>query len=241
MLCRSAFFICAVPRTGSSLLCDLLQSTGVAGNPIEYAAQDEEMTWRHRRGFGDHRDYFLHYAHRLCVTSNGVFSAKMMFEQMISFVSDLKRYKSIDAGAMIDTIDFAFGRPRYIQLLRKDKERQAVSFVRAAQTGAWTWIQAAGKSPDYDPELLERAKDFLLRQEHSWNEALLSLDQSRRMTLEYEDVVENMEGTVSAVLNWLQIIDHPRPVKPPSMKRQADAITEEWLEAWRKHKVRDLK
>jgi LPS sulfotransferase NodH len=234
MLCKSAFFICAVPRTGSSLFCDLLQSTGVAGIPIEYGAQDDEKTWRHSRGFSDHRNYFLHYAHRLCVTSNGVFSAKMMFEQMTSFVSDLKRYKLIDAGGMIDTIDFAFGKPRYVQLLRKDKERQAVSFVRAAQTGAWTWIQAPDKEPDYDPALLERAKDFLLRQENSWNEALGGLDQSRRMTLDYEDLVENMEGTVSSVLNWLQIVDPPRSFMRPTIKRQSDAITEAWLDAWRK-------
>jgi trehalose 2-sulfotransferase len=213
-----------------SLLCNLLQSTGVAGSPIEYGGQEDERTWRRGHGFGDHRNYFLHYAHRLCVTSNGVFGAKMMFAQMTSFVADLKRYKAIDAGEMIDTIDVAFGMPRYVQMLRRDKERQAISFVRAAQSGAWNWIEAPRAQPNYDPALLERAGEFLLGQESAWNEAFRGLDQSRRMTLHYEDVAENMEGTVTSLLNWLQIADPARPFRPPSMKRQSDAISQEWLE-----------
>jgi LPS sulfotransferase NodH len=238
MLCKSGFFVCAVPRSGSILLCDLLRSTGVAGNPMEYGPQDEERTWRHFHGFNDHRNYFLHYAHRLCVSSNGVFGAKMMFGQMMSFAADLKRYKAIDAVGMIDTIDLAFGLPRYVQLLRKDRERQAISLVRANQSGIWSSTQVPSAQPLYDPVLLERAGDFLLGQENAWSDALRGLEQSRRMTLYYEDVVENMEGAVTSVLSWLQIVDTPKPFKPPSMKRQSDAITQEWLDRWRGHKPR---
>src|SRR5262249_36907904 len=89
MLCRKAFFICAVPRSGSSLLCNLLQRTGVAGNPMEYGGEEDERTWRRGHGFSDHRNYFLHFVHRLSVTGNGVFSAKLMIEHMISFAADV--------------------------------------------------------------------------------------------------------------------------------------------------------
>jgi LPS sulfotransferase NodH len=238
MLCKSGFFVCAVPRSGSFLLCDLLRSTAVAGNPMEYGAQDDERHWRQIHGFDNHRNYFLHYAHRLCVSSNGVFGAKMMFGQMMSFAADLKRYKSIDAGGMVDTIDLAFGAPRYVQLLRKDKERQAISLVRANQTSTWSPAQGPSARTLYDPALLERAENFLLGQENAWNDALRWLEQSRRMTLYYEDVVENMEGAVTSVLSWLQVADTPKPFKPPSMKRQSDAITQEWLDRWRGHKLR---
>lgn len=238
MLCKSAFFVCAIPRSGSTLLCDLLQATGVAGNPMEYSVEENEKTWRHERGFSDHRNYFIHFAHRLCVTGNGVFSAKLMFKQMTSFVADLKRYKSIDAGGMIETLDLAFGKPRYVQVLRRDEERQAISLVRAEQTGAWASPQAAGGRSEYDPVRLDHALALLQRLENGWNEALANIDLSRKITLHYEDIVENMEGTVSSLLSWLQIADRPRPFKPPSMERQSDAMTEKWLVLWRSHKLR---
>ena len=235
MLCKRAFFICAVPRSGSTLLCDLLQATGVAGSPMEYGVQENEQIWKHAYGFNDHRNYFIHYAHRLSVTGNGVFSAKLMFKQMTAFVSDLKRYKSIDAGGMIETIDLAFGKPRYIQVLRKDKERQAISLVRAEQTGSWASPQSSGRRSEYDSAHLDRALALLLRLDNAWDESLAEIHLSRKMTLYYEDIVENMEGSISSLLNWLQIEDHPKPFKSPSMKRQSDAMTEEWLAMWRKH------
>jgi LPS sulfotransferase NodH len=237
MLCKSAFFVCAVPRSGSTLLCDLLQASSVAGNPIEYGVEENEHTWRHTHGFSDHRNYFLHYAHRLSLTGNGVFSAKLMFRQMISFVEDLKRYKSINAGGMVETLDLAFGQPRYVRVLRRDKERQAISLARAEQTGAWASPQAAGGRSEYDPARLDHTLVLLLRLESSWNEALAEIAPSRKLTLYYEDIVENMEGTISSLLAWLQIADHPKPFRPPSMERQSDATTEEWLAMWRKHKL----
>ena len=233
MLCKRAFFICAVPRVGSYLLCDLLQHTGVAGNPNEYREHNGEGVRGDFSGFRDHRSYFLHFAHRLSVTSNGIFSAKMMFEQMASFASDVSRYKSIDGGGMMETIELAFGKPRYIQILRKDRERQAVSFVRAAQTGAWTLSQASDGPSEYDPSQLERGRDFLMQKETAWNEALKNIDATRRMTLYYEDLLKNMENTVSTLLRWLEIADPPRPFAPPSIKPQSDPTSEDWLNAWR--------
>jgi trehalose 2-sulfotransferase len=202
---------------------------------MEYGVEENEKTWRDTHGFNDHRNYFIHYAHRLSVTGNGVFSAKLMFKQMAAFVLDLKRYKSIDAGGMIETIDLAFGKPRYIQVLRRNKERQAISLVRAEQTGSWASPQSPGGQPGYDSARLDYTLALLLRLENAWNEALAEIHPSRRLTLDYEDIVENLERSISSLLNWLQIEDRPRPFKSPSMKRQSDAMTEEWLAMWRKH------
>jgi LPS sulfotransferase NodH len=234
MLCKRAFFICAVPRSGSTLLCDLLQATGVAGNPMEYGVEENEQIWRRTYGFNRHRDYFAHYSHRLTVTGNGVFSAKLMLKQMDAFVSDLKRYKSIEAGGMIETIDFAFGKPLYIQVFRRDKKRQAISLVRAEQTGSWASPQHPSGRPVFDSSRLDRTLALLLRLENTWNEELAAVDPSRRMTLEYEDIVENMESSLSSLLDWLQIAERPKPFRSPSIERQSDELTEEWLGMWRK-------
>jgi LPS sulfotransferase NodH len=201
---------------------------------MEYGVEENEQIWRRTYGFNHHRDYFVHYSHRLSVTGNGVFSAKLMLKQMDAFVSDLKRYKSIDAGGMLETIDLAFGKPRYIQVFRRDKERQAISLVRAEQTGAWASPQSPSGQAEFDLSRLDHTLALLLRLENTWNEALVAIDPSRRMTLDYEDIVENMESSVASLLGWLHIDDRPKPFRQPSIERQSDAMTEQWLVRWRK-------
>jgi LPS sulfotransferase NodH len=46
----SSYLICGTPRTGSTLLCSLLTSTGVAGRPDSYFRQPDLNRWA--REFG---------------------------------------------------------------------------------------------------------------------------------------------------------------------------------------------
>src|SRR6266576_2925028 len=40
-----SYIICATPRSGSSLLCEALTNTGVAGKPKEYFGAHEQIVW----------------------------------------------------------------------------------------------------------------------------------------------------------------------------------------------------
>jgi trehalose 2-sulfotransferase len=40
-----SYFVCGTPRTGSSLLLGLLESTGVAGRPQAYFREPDEPLW----------------------------------------------------------------------------------------------------------------------------------------------------------------------------------------------------
>src|SRR5580704_10381315 len=53
-----SYLICATPRTGSSLLCGLLQSTGVAGRPESYFRQPDERSWASQWGLARSDDTF---------------------------------------------------------------------------------------------------------------------------------------------------------------------------------------
>lgn len=79
-----AYFICATPRTGSSLLCGLLASTGVAGRPESYFRTEDQPVWAARWGIADpcgRGDYgeFLRCARLEGTTENGVFAARVMW------------------------------------------------------------------------------------------------------------------------------------------------------------------
>jgi len=46
--------ICATPRSGSTLLCEALRNTGLAGNPDEYFHFDR---WSEKWGMSSEEDY----------------------------------------------------------------------------------------------------------------------------------------------------------------------------------------
>ncbi len=52
-----SYLICAIPRTGSYLLCDMLKATGVAGNPNEYFSDNYQRHWAAQWGTPDYGSY----------------------------------------------------------------------------------------------------------------------------------------------------------------------------------------
>src|ERR1044072_7957271 len=102
---RLAYFVCATPRSGSTLFCEALTATGIAGRPAEYFealrgtdvprqpheyfdlpdAEVEALLPRVAQqptaelaGAADYRDYVA-WAREQGATPNGVFAAKLMF------------------------------------------------------------------------------------------------------------------------------------------------------------------
>ena len=161
-----AYIVCSTQRSGSTYLCQLLASTGVAGVPHEYfEARAETGSPPHpgyflaglpRTGAGirddpsptDAPDYsdlsavdgwqaHLERTFRLGTTDNGVFGAKLMWNQL----SDLEQHAAAVpqfAGATgSELLERVLGRPVYVWVRRRDKVRQAISMWRALQTRTW--------------------------------------------------------------------------------------------------------
>jgi LPS sulfotransferase NodH len=51
-----SYLICATPRTGSSLLCGLLDSAGVAGHPESWFRRQDERAFAARWGIANPAD-----------------------------------------------------------------------------------------------------------------------------------------------------------------------------------------
>ena len=87
------YLICANQRSGSNLLCRALSDTGVAGYPDEYFLTGppeafppgwkfwEEGPLAERHGVSDRRSY-RDLAYRVGSTPNGVFGAKLMWNNV---------------------------------------------------------------------------------------------------------------------------------------------------------------
>jgi LPS sulfotransferase NodH len=162
-----SYLICTTPRSGSTLLCELLTGTGIAGTPDEYFQQlrstRQPMTARdylagvanelipqddHTGELEQHDLYdphrffnfeeYLDWVRDRATTPNGVFGAKIMWPYMAGLVDGLSTIPGNDAGmAPAEVFGRTFPRLHYVWLRRMDKVRQAVSLWRAIQT--WHW------------------------------------------------------------------------------------------------------
>jgi LPS sulfotransferase NodH len=163
---RQAYVVCATPRSGSTLLCELLKSTGVAGAPEEYfearadtglpphpgdyldglprtgagvrddTSPPEPSPYSDLRGIEGYREH-LERSFRLGATPNGVFGTKLMWRNLGQLHVLATQLPEYADLDQHELLDRLFGHPRYVWMTRRDKLRQAISLWRALQTRTW--------------------------------------------------------------------------------------------------------
>jgi LPS sulfotransferase NodH len=161
-----SYVVCSTQRSGSTYLCRLLASTGVAGTPQEYFEARAET------GSPPHPGYFLaglprtgagirddvrptnapeysdlrvvdgweeHLARtfRMGTSENGVFGAKLMWNQLPDLQQHATAMPEFAGLDGSELLDRLLGQPGYVWLRRRDKVRQAISLWRALQTRTW--------------------------------------------------------------------------------------------------------
>jgi len=168
-----AYIVCSTQRSGSTYLCKLLASTGVAGNPQEYfEARAETGSPPHpgyflaglsRTGAGirddvrptdapeysdlravDGWEAHLERTFRLGTTDNGVFATKLMSNQLPDLEQHAAALPEFAGLAGSELLERLLGHPSYVWMRRRDKVRQAVSMWRALQTRTWRREHSAG-------------------------------------------------------------------------------------------------
>ncbi|SNQ48166.1 LPS sulfotransferase NodH (fragment) [Frankia canadensis] len=138
-----SYFVCATPRTGSSLLLGLLDSTGICGHPQAYFRSPDESLWADRwqlartdeSGFR-YADY-VRAARAAGSTPNGVFGAKLMWGTVGEVVDKMRTIHRDLADDDLGLLNRVFGRTGFVYLKRHDVLAQAVSWLRAEQTATW--------------------------------------------------------------------------------------------------------
>ena len=217
---RASYMVCSIPRSGSSLLCELLAGTGLAGAPAEFFHPDKMAALRRRWQVESLDDYLRELTARK-TSPNGVFGIKAHWGQYQPLFGES------DPRSVLPTA-------RLILITRRDRLRQAVSWVRALQTLKW----AAEDSPRveraamFDGDHITRKLGRIGREEEAW-EALFDRHGIVPHRVVYEDFVETREETVRAVLDALGV-DAPADLRlpAPALDRQADELSEEWVERY---------
>jgi trehalose 2-sulfotransferase len=228
------YLICTVQRTGSWLLCHALEDSAVAGIPAEYFHRGDEDFWATRWGVSGDADFFAAML-REQPTPNGVFGSKMMWNYLDEALARLRKLSGPAQQSDEAVLCGALPGLRFVWVRRRDFLRQGISWWKAAVTGQYALSdqQLAAPLPDADYEAIGNLVRYAEECDSSWNNWFAA---ERIMALEvfYEDMVEDLEGTVIRVLAFLDIEPPRRPLNVvPRLRRQADEQTERIVEGYK--------
>jgi LPS sulfotransferase NodH len=217
---RLRYMICSTPRSGSTLLGDLLTTTGVAGVPMEYFNDVNIQAFfeRNKRNMG--LDDYLTAIQSLRTTPNGVFGFKAHFGQITS---------ALKTAGLTNPTQFLALFDKFIIIKRRNKLGQAISWNKALQTGRWSslhnHVEATELPVKFDPEGISASLQRIMRGEREWEDALRQLGQNYH-TVEYEELVEQPAEQIAKILAFCSI--HEAHVVPkPRLEKQRDSMNSE--------------
>ena len=235
--------LCGTPRTGSTLLCNLLRSTGVAGNPESYFRQPDEITYAERWGLAWSSHGVIDYAEFVRAsrvegsTSNGFYSARIMWGSMEDLIDRLGLIYPDADGQEVKLLTYAFGAPRFIQLQRQDVVAQAVSWLRAEQSGIW---HIAPNSLPRDPE---QKSEFDFEEAHKLVQVIQSHNDAWRQWFAaagvtpfqvwYEELDSDPIGVTQDILQFLELELPPGRRINADNVRMADELSVDWIHRYR--------
>ena len=166
-----SYVLCGTPRTGSTLLCSLLRSTGVLGRPESYFREPDEVVWATRFGLategGRVRDYraFVNAALSAGTSNNGVFGVRIMWGSLERMMEGLGQ---VPGKPDLPILEEALGPLTFVHLRREDVAAQAVSWCRAEQTGYWQHGDVVTREPHQDIAPTRRLMETIRKHNAAW-------------------------------------------------------------------------
>jgi LPS sulfotransferase NodH len=230
------YMICATPRSGSTLLCDALSNTEIAGKPDEYLLKNI-LEWKEGQKFEKYINSIIDRG----ATLNGVRGIKVMvreFSELIKRVRQNPKYKGITVNNVIEYLP----NMKYIFMTRRDKIRQAISFEKAFQTNRWVLSKKTHseyKKPIFNLFGIDKFILIIKNDETVWTNYFRK-NGIKPLIIVYEDFFNDYDNTILKVLKFLGI-PFPRDllIKEPNLKKQANRESDLWLERYNQRRFSD--
>jgi trehalose 2-sulfotransferase len=237
-----AYLICATPRTGSSLLCGLLESSGVGGHPESYFRRPDERSWAAQWGLlhspGGSFSYadFVRAAIAAGRTENGVFAARIMWGTLEEMVDKLGDEDPDLIGADLNLLNRAFGPTRFVCLRRDDVVAQAVSWLRAEQTNVWHEADLSRQAqpaaePQFDLGKIHELVQLVNEHNAAWREWFASVGVTPH-PVRYEDLVADPVGVTRGILDYLGLELPPGHDIRARHRSLTDDVNTQWIDRY---------
>lgn len=231
MAARWSYLLCGTPRTGSTFLCSLLASTGVAGLPESYFREPDRQSWAARFGVPVAADRSFDYpafvagALRAGSTANGVFAARIMWGTMHLIVDGLR---PDTAETDLKVLNEALGPLRVLHLRREDVVAQALSWARAEQTGYWQPGDVPGAEPTIDLDQLDELVSTIHARNAAWD-SWFAQQGVRPYPITYEALTADPARMVYRILHHLNLTPPADWRSASTPTKRADQVNTEWI------------
>ncbi len=241
---QKTYVICATPRCGSHFLGEALASTGLAGHPDEYFQPNPDGTLQNEKGniASQHgarplmpfRDFVIDRAQ----SPNGVAGVSIhgnYLHQVIENYQTLPEFEQMNRFELLNALLY---NPQFIWIKRRDKVRQAVSWVKAKQSGVWGEFKdgnTIGKGVaqfNYDYFLIDQNINSFYEFEARWQE-FFDENNIEPYVVVYEDLTKDIDGAVLKILDFLEI-DYSEDIQfaERKHKKQANELSEKWVKKY---------
>jgi LPS sulfotransferase NodH len=252
-----AYIVCATPRSGSTLLCEMLIASRVAGRPAEHIETLRPLgrPSEPREYFGDLADesvlallpasagphpHHAPLAERLAsllrdaTTPNGVFGTKVMwgyFGDLQVRLGELPQLAALDERQRLERL---LGDVRYVHVSRADHVAQAVSLWRAVQTRAWRAETDDACQPVYSFGGIDHLVRMLDDHDCAWR-AWFAHHGVEPLRLDYGEIAADPPAALRRTLEFLGVEGAPPDQAP--LRRQAGEQSREWAARYQREKL----
>lgn len=224
----------------------MLRATCVAGNPDSWFHRPSLDDWA--RGLGVDGDGFdeAAYVSRLFRTarelgsgSANMFGLRLQRQSFAFFFETLRRHDPFSKSD-VDSFERSFGPTRFIHLTREDKVEQAVSYVRAQQSGLWhvgvdgTELErvAPHRDPRYDESAIRAQVEIFTEFDRLWT-AWFAQERIQPLRVSYARLADDPVIVTRDVLMSLALDPSSADDVEPGVRKMADATTEDWVKRFR--------
>ncbi len=237
-----SYVICTSPRSGSTLLCKLLAATGVAGQPASYFYDPSVEDWladlRVEVDASQTEREVLEMIFRAVVregsNGTGMFGLRQQANGLAFLCEKLAVLYPREATDA-DRFQQAFGATLFIHLTRTDKIAQAISYMKATQTGLWHVAPdgseleriAPHREPSYDGKMLQGCVDTLTAYECRWSEWFLR-EGIEPVRVSYDDLAADPSRILRDILDCLGLDPAAANGIAPGVKKLADGTSMDW-------------
>lgn len=204
---RTGYVICAEHRSGSTLLCQMLSSTGTLGRPDEIF-RNSELCVDVERNPALFDDIL-----RSVTTDNGIYGIKVFSNQ----------FDVTMRARWIERLDD----PVFVYLERRDILAQAISYVKAIQTKKYVASETAGGSVRYDANLIAANLARIADSGARWRR-YFARNGIVPVYLVYEKMIEHPDRAVARIAAALGLAPPVLQAELISLAIQRDAVTSEW-------------
>lgn len=137
----------------------------------------------------------------------------------------------------LSRLQAAFGNTRFIHLTRQDKLAQAISLVRAQQSGLWHKAPdgreiervKAPEAEHYDPAAIQAGVDEFTGYDQDWQD-WFAAQNIRPHRISYEGLSEDPVDTLRDTLRFLDLPIQATDGIRPGVAKLADARSQDWYE-----------